>query len=486
MMKITINNPVHVKGFLNYKADDLASMNSDEISSLAGSISKMHHEAMFKLDHNQKAEYVSRSHEFGVTVPKTNKSTVVGMAMRLSEKKWWRRKLLRIADERREYLAHISKSLGRDESQQWCTDETVRLMHRRLANIREKMNKSFKIISETIGSKNPIYFSMGDMDRKKRESRMHEVFMDVKALGFIANCRGWKWSFLTLTAPSEYHSNPAQGKCSYDKNLTAKMANEAIAKDWKSIRGYLKERSIIPSENYFGVRVTEVHEDGCPHWHILIFHEDIVLDHIYGAVKAVFVARSGGWYFENFRDQIVVVGRDGDDGEEGVAAASSYIYGYLKFALGCDFSDEPNYSEANKYRCAIKAMGARQYQFFGVGGNKTKLRALARVRGKMDAPEHIKKMAEQMFIKALPEGVDDEHEARRRERQLEARISFYLGDSESLSFEREKYINTYGEEVERIVSIKHVEDAEAVKIGGLCEDISEADLQVLLKELSKV
>ena len=95
-------------------------------------------------------------------------------------------------------------------------------------------------------------------------------------------------------------------------------------------------------------------------------------------------------------------------------------------------------------------------------------------------------MAEQMFIKALPEGVDEEHEARRRERQLEARIRFYLGDAESLSFDREKYINTYGEEVERIVSIKHVEDAEAVEIGGLCEDISEADLQVLLKELSKV
>lgn len=472
--------PVKAKGFLHYKKDNLTVLEIDEINAMAGSISKNHNEKLRKLSGDEKCKYVSETHEFGIAVTKTGKATVSSMTRRLCDKKWWRRQLIRKADEHREHLAHISKALGRDTEQQCCTDETVRIMHQRMVSVRRMMDNSFKIITSTIGSERPVYFSMGELDKKKRAARLNEVFMDVKALESIAKMYGWRWSFVTLIAPSQYHSNPAEGVNSYDFTLTANMANTAIAKDWKSIRDYLKERLFFPWEHYFGIRVTEVHEDGCPHWHILIFHHDSVLEHIYAAVERIFEKRSKEWYFEKFKDKIIMVGKSEKAGETGVAAASSYIFGYLKFALHCDDSDEPNYSIANKYKCAIKAMKVRQYQFFGVKNSKGKLRALAQVRGKAGVPESIKEMAEEMFVRALPEGGDQAFEVSRRERQLAARIKFYLGDADLLSFEREKYINVYGEEVERVLSIKHAGDSEAVQIGGLCEDISKPELDALL------
>jgi len=349
-------------------------------------------------------------------------------------------------------------------------------MHQRIVKIRRFMDSSYKIISSTIGSKSPIVFSMGELDRKKRAARINEIFLDVKALEVIAASKAWRWSFITLTASPEYHSNPAEGKDSYDSELTANSANQSIAKDWKDIRGYLKERLIKPGESYFGVRVTEVHEDGCPHWHILMFHEPDVFECLYEAVARAYEGRSGA-YFEKNKDQIIRVGKEDGDG---VAAPSSYIFSYLAFALKYEASEEANYSTPNRYRCALKAMRARQYQFFGVKGGKGKLRALAQVRGKPNVPCNIKKMAETMFVDALLEGGGAESESLRRKKQLDARVRFYQGEADLLSFETEEYTNFYGEGVKRILAIKHTSDSEAVQIGGLCEDISKSEVEVLL------
>ncbi|HBN9846902.1 TPA: replication endonuclease [Pseudomonas aeruginosa] len=463
--------------YLDVGVDYLAECEGYELIALAKEIADRHRLLLSRCTKKEKAEHVRKAHEFGVLVRAGKSSNTDSLAQRLIDKRWWRRQISKKADERREHLAQISKELGRDAGQICCTERTMRLMHERKIKAREFMASSYKIISSTVGTENPVFFSLAEVDRNKQSSRLNELFLDIKALEEIAKSREWEWMLITLTAAPEYHSNPAMGRNSYDEELKAGMANRAIASDWKAVRGYLKERGFKPSESFFGVRVTEVHDDGCPHWHILMFHELAVLQHVRDAVSGLYKGRPGS-YFEEHKDEIIKVGRK--EGEDNAAAASSYIFKYLSFALMSDCDDELDLSVQNRYRCAIKAMGARQYQMFGVKSSRGKLRALSKVKGKDGVPINIKAMADSMYINKVEGDGSDELERLRRKKQLDARVAFFLGGSELLSFEYEKYTNSYGEEVERVLAIKHVDDEEGVQIGGLTEDIGGAKLEALL------
>lgn len=468
--------------YLGRSVDELAALQDVELSAIARAIARTHGELIKLYTAKEKAEHVHATHEFGVVVKGSRTSTVESLSLRLSDKRWWRRKILKLADERREHLAQIAKELGATSGQVCCSDNTLKIMHERMVATRKFMASSFKIVTSTIGTSNPIYFSMEELDGKKKAARMNELFMDVKALEIIASAQGWRWAFVTLTAAPQYHSNPSVGKNSYDEKLSPRLANQAIAADWKAVRGFLKERDFKPGESYFGVRVTEVHDDGCPHWHVLIFFLPSMLDDLFDAVKEIYKHR--GSYYYNNKDSIIKIGRT--ERSDGVASASSYIFKYLSFALSFNESDDVDMGVHNRYRCAIRAMGARQFQMFGVKRSRGKLRALAQVKGKSHLPENIKEMAEATFIQRAHGEADEEAENERRRKQLEARVSFFLGGAELLSYEHEEYTNQYGEQVKRVLAIKHSGDDEGVKIGGLCEDVNIQELKAIIRDASSM
>jgi len=467
--------------YLNLSVDELAVMPDAELAAIALGIAMDHYRVITSLSEIQVEEHVKKVHEFGVLVKGGKGATPGSLAARLMDKRWWRRQIFRRADERREHLAQISKELGEKTGQVCCSDKTLMIMHERLLATRKFMQSSFKIITSTVGTENPVYFSMAELDAKRKAARLSELFLDVKALEVIAKEQEWRWAFVTLTAPPQYHSNPAMGKNSYNEDLSPRLANKAIAADWKSIRGYLKERGYRPGESYFGVRVAEVHDDGCPHWHVLIFFNPSMFECLFDAVRQAYMGRGG--YFDMNNEDIIRLGKK--ESEDGAAASSSYIFNYLAYALKVDEGVEPDMSVPNRYRCALRAMGARQFQMFGVRRTRGKLRALAQVNGKPNVPSKIKQMAESAFIQKTSGVESDELEAERRKKQLEARVSFFRGEAELLSYQHEYYINGYGEQVKRVLAIKHAGDSEGVQIGGLCEDIDSDELNRLLAKLPR-
>lgn len=440
--------------------DQIASYGEVELTQLARVIALTHHQYLVLATSLEKNNHVKLAHAFGVKVRATKQSTLDGLASRLSDPRWWRRQVNRLADERREHLAQIKRELGRKAGQQCCSNATMKIMRARKLKTDMFLGDTYKVVSRTAELESPAVFSLLEVAKAQQANRINELYVDIKALEKIAAGRGWGWMFVTLTASAEYHSNPALGKNSYNPALSPGDANKSIGRDWVAIRGALKEQGLKPHDAYFGFRVTEVHEDGCPHWHILIFYAPGVEIVVEKAIRRIYSKRPSS-YFEKNKEKIIRIGLPKENAS--AASAASYIYGYLTFALTGGASANEYSGTAYKYQCAIRAMGARQYDLFGVSGARGKLRALARVSRLQGCPEHIFKLAKRLHV---DEGVEGRHEI-----QLDARVDFFLGEAKKIEFIKEDGLNSLGETKKKIVGIKHKDDADSVIIANLCEDV---------------
>ncbi|MGI3747121.1 MAG: replication endonuclease [Janthinobacterium lividum] len=440
--------------------DQIAQYDEDELTQLARVIALSHRQYLAMSTDAERALHVEMPHAFGIKVPISKKSTMAGLAGRLSDARWWRRQINRLADNRREHLAQINRKLGRREAEQCCSEATLSIMRARKLKTDKFLGNTYRVVSGTVGLETPRVFSLLEVAQAQQANRIHELYVDIKAMEKIATDRGWAWVFITLTASSEYHSNPALGRNVYNADLRPSDANKAIGRDWVAIGNALKERGFKPSETYFGFRVTEVHEDGCPHWHILVFHAQGVMEVIEMTIKRLYQNRPSS-YFEKNKGKILRVGLS--KGTQSAASAASYIYGYLAFALSGGEKPAESSGAAYKYQCAIRAMSARQYQLFGVKGARGKLRALAKVKRMRACPENIVQLASRLHV---DNGVDG-----RNEMQLNARVDFLLGAADKIQLVKETVFNSFGEPVKKTVAIRHLDDEDSVIISGLSDEI---------------
>lgn len=449
--------------------DQITKYSEAELTQLARVVSDSHRYYLASCSDSEKAHHVLLAHAFGIKVKPSKNSTLTGLVDRLGNAKWWRRSINKLADERREHLAQIGGKLGKRARQQCCSEATIEVMRTRKEKTTKYLEGKYKVMTKTRGFEKPTVFSLLDVAKAQEVNRINELFLDIKALEKIANDRGWGWMFITLTAEPKYHSSPAMGKNSYDSALNARAANNSIAEDWRAIGGALKEQSFKPGVNYFGFRVTEVHDDGCPHWHVLLFFECGVLAVVERTIRRLYRNRPVE-YFNKNKENIIRVGRAKED--ELSATPASYIYNYLAFALSGGSDGDGSSNTAYKYQCALRAMGARQFQFFGIKGARGKLRALSKVKRQKNCPENIRVVADLVHV--------DKDVENRKQIQLEARVGFLLGGSDELEFIKQNTVNSFGELVERNVGIKHKSDQEGVTIYGLCEDIEKSAAEAII------
>lgn len=442
--------------------DQIAAYDEVGLTELARVIASSHEQYLKVASHADQVVHLRSTHAFDISLRITKRSTHSGLIGRISDARWWRRQINRIADQRREHLAQTRRQLGRAASEQCCSAATLAIMKARKAKTDAYLSRAYKAVSSTLEHNNPIVFSLLEVARAQQANRINELYLDIKAMEEIAESRGWCWMFLTLTAPSQYHSNPAIGKNSYNPGLSPRDANVFIGKDWKAIRGALKEQGFKPSDSYYGFRVTEVHEDGCPHWHILVFHEPEIAEVVEKTMERLYRDRPGS-YFQKNKEKIIRIGLPKDDAC--AASAATYIFNYLSFALSGGGDGTSSSSTAYKYQCAIKAMGARQYQVFGIRGSHGKLRALAKVRRLPGCPPNILQLANRLHVDQGVEG--------RNEIQLKARMDFFISEAGKIEFIKEASLNAFGETVDRIIGLKHQDDESGVIISGFCEDIDE-------------
>ncbi|MDF9776262.1 replication endonuclease [Pseudomonas baetica] len=427
-----------------------------ELRHLAHKLAAAYKALLSSTDQAGKRRIIAGRLEYGIKLESTKQSTTDSLALRLIDAKWWRRKIISLADSSREHQAQLNKHLGgRNPSQVCCSEETVAAFTERKEVTDRALKSQYKLKRLSNGSSH--VFSLYDIAASVRKNKLNEIFLDIKALENIAQSKDYGCAFITLTAAPEYHSNPKRGRDNYN-GATAREANQSLQKDWRSILDALDNMGIKrTSARYFGFRVVEPHEDGCPHWHILFFFEKqaSIIETVESSIRRLYLDR--GNYFDNQKQDIVRIIEKTNDS---TATPSSYIFKYVAFALS---SDEDLL--ALKYKCAIRSMGARQYSFFGIKCAVGKQRALKSISRSDTAPQNIKTMADRLHPHKCIEN--------RNEEQLQARIDFFEKDSTSLRFSTEEVVNRYGETVSANRWIRHDDDDKPVQISGLCEDISE-------------
>lgn len=102
------------------------------------------------------------------------------------------------------------------------------------------------------------------------KNRRAEIYVLVKGIQKVAEADGLTWGMLTLSCPSRFHPRPKNGHGSWDGSTPAD-AHKWIHHEWRAVLRRLANRGI----NISGVRFTEYHKDGCPHWHVLFYTNEL-------------------------------------------------------------------------------------------------------------------------------------------------------------------------------------------------------------------
>lgn len=224
----------------------------------------------------------------------------------------------------------------------------------------------------------------------------------LKGLEVLAGDAGLRWAMLTITLPSEFHANPANGSKHKWNGVTADIAHREIARGWQRVRSSLLKHGITLS----GVRTEEPQKDGTPHWHCAFFYKDAEsLRQICRAVLRQFPAglrirealpsRSkklrfravqykslvdydAGTFHKNTRlgaqCQIDVgTPKTAKDGSDGIRSFASYVLKYVAKSFGIDKGtdqdDDASIIETGP-AMAVKAhrqtYGIRAIEFYGI------------------------------------------------------------------------------------------------------------------------
>jgi len=116
------------------------------------------------------------------------------------------------------------------------------------------------------------------------EARFAELYTLVKGQEEYFTEHGYAAIFVTLTAPARFHPNPIKGKNSWDGSSVVDSHNEFFNPKWQKFRYAIKNLDI----KIEGFRVTEPHQDGAEHWHVLIYVKKSHIETIKNEIRKQF------------------------------------------------------------------------------------------------------------------------------------------------------------------------------------------------------
>lgn len=221
----------------------------------------------------------------------------------------------------------------------YCTPFEVEIRKQQTARLRKWASERVMVKK---GSCRPLL----EMIENQSKHEMAELYAFSRGLEKYARAHGKKWAFWTLTAPGPMHGNPIKGKNRWD-GTSPLQAHRWIAEMWGNVEARARNNEIIIS----GFRVVEPMQDGCPHWHVLIFADAQDLDTFETLVRSQRGAPS--WASHKGAKEV----RGNDD----LGSAASYLFKYLKKTIDCDSS--PAAAAADAWRATY---GIRGIQCFGL------------------------------------------------------------------------------------------------------------------------
>lgn len=203
----------------------------------------------------------------GLVPPADDIETAPAIA-RMSDPMWWRRGLRKLFASAVESSA-IALGFVNFKQDLYVSNESLK--RRRMQNQRNRSALEGTLMINDEGQE----FQLSDLvDRgvANKSIRRGELMARLNGFETCANELGHDGLFLTITCPSRMHKFSKVGKVAipndnYD-NTTPQQAQAYLSGCWARVRASLKRKGL----GVYGFRIAEPHHDGCPHWHIMLFH----------------------------------------------------------------------------------------------------------------------------------------------------------------------------------------------------------------------
>lgn len=296
-------------------------------------------------------------------------NTVEGVLNRLKDEYWWRAKLRRLQDTRLEQLQRNLHCVG-GSSAMYLSDVTFRKREIRTFNNQQTLENLYAVAETDDGESWVNLAEAAKGSQSNPVNRAAFMAVRIKGLKELAQYEGMASAFITITTPSRYHSVLSTGapNPNYIQGSTASKANQWLKLIYSRIRADWQRMDLNP----FGVRVVEMHHDGCPHWHILLFAPP---EHMH-QIKDIMQAHAlidGGHELKN-----PSVRFDWRDIDPQKGDAVGYVIKYVAKGVNSSHledvrdnthnvtSEDDNHIATLKMKYALSAAGIQQFQFFGI------------------------------------------------------------------------------------------------------------------------
>ncbi|WP_308112704.1 MULTISPECIES: replication endonuclease [Paraburkholderia] len=224
------------------------------------------------LDANQALVVAARTCAvYGVPMPAFDEPAQ--QVLRVKCELWWRRQLRRLHIRSLEH-SNIRLHYVHYKAEPYASDEAVR---RRIAqNRRNAATLEAVTLENELGHR----FTLAELAAKSvsnKALKRGELMTRLRGCEDLAVAAHFEGVMFTLTCPSRFHAIRQLG--SGTRFIPNKKYSGASARDgqvylrkvWARIRAQLKREGVT----YFGMRVAEPHHDATPHWHGLIFSNDV-------------------------------------------------------------------------------------------------------------------------------------------------------------------------------------------------------------------
>lgn len=298
---------------------------------------------------------LSKKHH--ITLP--NKFGLHEVMNRLCDQSWWKR-ALRKRFQVVEYAAIQAGDVHARADKYVSGKSMARAIRdkRRLAELLE----SLYAVNQTTMQAIPMN-EIAAQSLANPQNRRMAMMARLKGIEAYAKDRGCIALFLTITCPSRMHARHITGIVNERYDGTSPRAAQAHLNDvWKCAKRKLDHVGV----KFYGMRVTEPHHDGCPHWHVLAFINPDHAETLIQIMRAYALSDSPGEPGANERRFLV----ERIDPAKG--SAVGYVAKYVSKSIdgeGVAIDEETGdsgKSSAPRIVAWARLWGIRQFQFFGV------------------------------------------------------------------------------------------------------------------------
>lgn len=241
--------------------------NDNQIKALAAAVVGRIEYAFVNIQHLGRLNLIKLMHEMcanlGVKYP--SDFDLDGIVARLICVKWWTKKL-RVLNSRKSELKKIKGGAVNRNNEIYCSDETLERRGKQLRRNAELLE------GVTIQNESGYKMTLSEaaaVGMANPHNRVSELITRLKGFGEIAEKYSHLCVFITLTAPSKYHSTGYNSvtKTTYKnkkyEGFTPSDTQKYMTKQWAKCRASLAREGV----QFYGLRVVEPHHDGTPHWH---------------------------------------------------------------------------------------------------------------------------------------------------------------------------------------------------------------------------